>query len=265
MAGDGQPKVIKAVHWDADLPPGARIELRTRSGNEQGEEYTFRNKIGEVVTEEKWNSSPKVLRGPVDTTIVVGEDWSQWSNEYKFSGESFQSDSPRRFVQLELIMATDDYEVAPLVRSVSLEYVDALVNGAKGSIQPRSAKPNEDTRFTYTLWPDMRDGNRGFDQLRFIVTDLTNVNDLEIRVGGLPVDPLAVELEVDSLRVTLPEAVLDDSISIGFTTRLVQNASVIDLDLGSSSFPGLWQDVRTSSSALKRSSPSGSHEQRSTD
>ena len=243
LAGDGQPKVIKAVHWDADLPPGARIELRTRSGNEQGEEYTFRNKIGEVVTEEKWNSSPKVLRGPVDTTIVVGEDWSQWSNEYKFSGESFQSDSPRRFVQLELIMATDDYEVAPLVRSVSLEYVDALVNGAKGSIQPRSAKPNEDTRFTYTLWPDMRDGNRGFDQLRFIVPDLTNVNDLEIRVGGLPVDPLAVELEVDSLRVTLPEAVLDDSISIGFTTRLVQNASVIDLDLGSSSFPGLWQDV----------------------
>ncbi len=243
LAGDGQPKVIKAVHWDADLPPGARIELRTRSGNEQGEEYTFRNKIGEVVTEEKWNSSPKVLRGPVDTTIVVGEDWSQWSNEYKFSGESFQSDSPRRFVQLELIMATDDYEVAPLIRSVSLEYVDALVNGAKGSIQPRSAKPNEDTRFTYTLWPDMRDGNRGFDQLRFIVPDLTNVDDLEIRVGGLPVDPLSVELEVDSLHVTLPESVLDDSISIGFTTRLVQNASVIDLDLGSSSFPGLWQDV----------------------
>ena len=121
--------------------------------------------------------------------------------------------------------------------------MDALVNGARGSIQPRSAKPNEDTRFTYTLWPDMRDGNRGFDQLRFIVPDLTNVDDLEIRVGGLPVDPLAVELEVDSLHVTLPESVLDDSISIGFTTRLVKNASVIDLDLGSSSFPGLWQDV----------------------
>ena len=48
-------------------------------------------------------------------------------------------------------MATDDYEVAPLVRSVSLEYVDALVNGAE-SIQRNSG--NEDTRFTYTLWPD---------------------------------------------------------------------------------------------------------------
>ena len=36
LAGDGQPKVIKAVHWDADLPPGARIELRTRSEMSRG-------------------------------------------------------------------------------------------------------------------------------------------------------------------------------------------------------------------------------------
>ncbi len=243
LAGDGQPKVIKAVHWDADLPPGARIELRTRSGNEQGEEYTFRNKIGEIVTEEKWNSSPKVLRGPVDTTIVVGEDWSEWSNEYKFSGESFQSDSPRRFVQLELILATEDYEVAPLVRSVSLEYVDALVNGARGTIHPRSAKPNEDTRFTYTLWPDARSGNAGFDRLRFVVPDLLSVEDVAVTVGQQVIEPLSVQVEGDSLLVSLSDAVLGDSVSVGFTTRLVRNASVIELDLGSSASPDLWQDV----------------------
>ena len=247
LAGDGQPKVIKAVHWDADLPPGARIELRTRSGNEQGEEYTFRNKIGEVVTEEKWNSSPKVLRGPVDTTVVVGEDWSQWSNEYKFSGEAFQSDSPRRYVQLELIMATEDYEVAPLIRSVSLEYVDALVHGARGSILPRTAKPNEDTRFSYTLWPEVRSGNKGFDQLRFVVPDLLSMDDLAISVADRIVEPLASEIIGDSLLVSLPEMVMGDSVTVGFTTRLVQNASVVDLDLGSSETPGLWQDVEPAS------------------
>ncbi len=243
LAGDGQPKVIKAVHWDADLPPGARIELRTRSGNEQGEEYTFRNKIGEIVTEEKWNSSPKVLRGPVDTTVVVGEDWSEWSNEYKFSGESFQSDSPRRFVQLELILATEDYEVAPLIRSVSLEYVDALVNGARGTIYPRSAKPNEDTRFTYTLWPDAGGENAGFDRMRFVVPDLLSVGDVEVIVGQQVVAPLSVGVQGDSLLVSLAEAVLGDSVTVGFTTRLVRNASVIELDLGSSDSPDIWQDV----------------------
>jgi hypothetical protein len=247
LAGDGQPKVIKAVHWDADLPAGSRIELRTRSGNQQGEVYTFKNKIGEVVTEEKWNSSPKVLRGPIDTTIVVGEDWSEWSNEYKFSGEAFQSDSPRRFVQLELIMASEDYNVAATVRSVSLEYVDALVNGARGTIAPRSAKPNEDTRFTYTLWPEVTAVNEGFDAMRFIVPDLFAAKDIEVKVGAETVVPSSISIDVDSLMLSLPLKVTGDSVQVSFTTKLVRNASVVELDLGSSDSPGLWQDVEPAS------------------
>ncbi len=247
LTGDGQPKVIKAVHWDADLPLGARIELRSRSGNEQGEVYTFKNKIGEVVTEEKWNSSPKVLRGPVDTTVVVGEDWSEWSNEYKFSGETFQSDSPRRFVQLELIMASDDYNVASTIRSVSLEYVDALVNGARGTIFPRSAKPNEDTRFTYTLWPEVTAANEGFDSMRFIVPDLFGVSDIEVVIGVERVDLTAVHIDADSLILSLPVKVTSDSVQVSFTTRLVRNASVVELDLGARDTPGLWQDVEPAS------------------
>ena len=130
--------MIKGLHYDADLPPNTQIELRSRSGNEMGEVYTFHNKIGEVVTEEKWKSLPKVLRGRVDTSVVVGEAWSEWSNVYKLSGEPFKSDSPRKFVQLELVMSTEDPAVAPTVRSVELEFVDALVNEAHGSILARA-------------------------------------------------------------------------------------------------------------------------------
>ena len=147
-AGDGRPKVISNLSWDADLPSGTRIELRSRSGNTQGAVYTFHNKIGEVVTEEKWLSSPKVLRGPVDTTVVVSEDWDEWSEEYTFSGEAFKSQSPRRFVQLEMILSTDDPQVAPEVTALSIEYEDALLWGVRGRIEPRNAQPNEDTRFT---------------------------------------------------------------------------------------------------------------------
>ena len=32
VAGDGRPKVIKALHWDADLPPGTRLQLRSPLG-----------------------------------------------------------------------------------------------------------------------------------------------------------------------------------------------------------------------------------------
>ena len=243
LAGDGQPKVIKAVHWEVDQPPNTRIELRTRSGNQMGEVYTFHNKIGEVVTEEKWNSSPKVLRGRVDTSIVVGEDWSEWSNVYKISGEVFKSDSPRNFVQIELIMGTEDPEVAPEVRSVSVEFVDALVNQAQGSILPRSAKPNQDTRFTYTLWPQVTGDNAGFDRMRLVVPDLVRADDVEIMVGGMAVAPTNMGITADSLLLDLPQIVQGDSVQIAFTTRLVRNAAVVELDLGLSETPGLWQDV----------------------
>ena len=243
LAGDGQPKVIKALHYDADLPPNTQIELRSRSGNAMGEVYTFHNKIGEVVSEEKWKSSPKVLRGRVDTSVVVGEDWSEWSNGYKLAVEPFKSDSPRKFVQLALVMSTDDPAVAPAVRSVSLEYVDALVNEAHGSIRPRQAKPNEATRFTYMLWPSVTPDNVGFDRLRLVVPDLVRADEVEVTVAGQAVVPESMKIAADSLLIDLPQVVQGDSVQVGFTTRLVQNAAVVEADLGLSDAPGLWQDV----------------------
>ncbi|MBT4981109.1 MAG: hypothetical protein HOL51_17495 [Gemmatimonadetes bacterium] len=242
-AGDGRPKVIKALHWDADLPPGAQLQLRSRSGNALSEVYTFHNKIGEEVTEEKWTSSPKVLRGAVDTSSVVGEDWNAYSNTYQSSGESFKSESPRRFVQLEMILSTDDPQVAPTVNSVSVEFEDALVQGARGSVNPRQASPNQDTEFTYTLWPEAKGNDSGFDRLRFVVHEPVDLQSLSVMVGADNIAPTATEMRGDSLFIDLPQAVGNDSLQVSFTTRLLQNASVFALDLGSSERPGLWQSV----------------------
>ena len=240
-AADGRPKVISKLSWDADLPPGTRVELRSRSGNTQREIYTFFNKIGENVTEEKWLSSPKVLRGPVDTTVVVSEDWDEWSEEYTFSGEAFKSQSPRRFVQLEMILSTDDPDVAPEVSSLSVEYEDALLQGALGRIEPRNARPNEDTRFTYTLAPAGNDEDSGFDLMRFALSSAAA--DIDVRIGGAVVEPSFVDIRAASLHIGLPFAVTSDSVQISFTTRVVQNATLFGLDLGSSERPGLWQSV----------------------
>ena len=240
-AGDGRPKVISDLSWDADLPPRTRIELRSRSGNTQGAVYTFHNKIGEVVTEEKWLSSPKVLRGPVDTTVVVSEDWDEWSEEYTFSGEAFKSQSPRRFMQLEMILSTDDPQVAPEVTALSIEYEDALLWGVRGRIEPRNAQPNEDTRFTYSVLPASNPEDLGFDLMRF---DLPTIaSDIDVQIGGATVEPSFVDIRTDSLHIGLPFSVTSDSVQISFTTRVVQNATLFGLDLGSSERPDLWQSV----------------------
>ena len=242
-AGDERPKVIKALHWDAELPPDTQMQLRSRSGNTLSEVYTFHNKIGEEITEEKWNSSPKVLRGAVDTSLVVGEDWGAWSNVYQFSGETFQSDSPRRFVLLEMILSSEDPAVAPTVNSVSIEFEQALVQSAHGSVVPREAMPNEDTRFTYTLWPQTDGLDSGFDRLRFTVPEPVDLQSVEVTVGNENLIPTAVGMQADSLLIDLPQAIAGDSLQVSFTTRLLRNATVIALDLGSSESPGLWQSV----------------------
>ena len=137
QAGNGRPQVIERIIWEADLPPQTKIQLRSRSGNALQELYTFFDRKGDIVTEEKWNSLPKVLKGEIDTTLVVGEDWDAWSNVYQASGEAFQSASPRRFVQLEMILTTDDPQVAPTVDELAIEFADALVQEARGQIWPR--------------------------------------------------------------------------------------------------------------------------------
>ena len=245
VAGDQRPKVIKALYWDAELPPNTRMQLRSRSGNTLSEVYSFHNKIGEEVTEEKWNSSPKVLRGGVDTSLVVGEDWNAWSNTYQASGETFKSESPRRFVLLEMILSTEDPDVAPTVNSVSIEFEAALVQGARGSVVPREANPNEDTPFTYTLWPEIDELDTGFDRLRFTVPAAAPVDlqSLSVMVGTDKVVPSAAEMRGDSLFIDLPETITDDSTRVSFTTRLLKNATVFALDIGSSGRPGLWQSV----------------------
>ena len=240
-AGDQRPKVVSNLSWDADLPPGTRLQLRSRSGNEQSQIFTFHNKIGEEVTEAKWLSAPKVLRGPIDTTVVVSEDWDEWSEEYHFSGEAFKSQSPRRFVRLEMILSTDDPQVAPAINSLSLEYEDALLRGAQGQIEPREAQPNADTRFTYTLFPTGDPEDSGFDLLRFGLP--TAASDITVHIDNADIDPTAVEIDNNKLLIDLPFAVTSDTIEVNFTTRVVRHATIISLELGSSDRPGLWQSV----------------------
>ena len=241
-AGDGRAKVIESLRWDAELPPGTKMQLRSRSGNALSEVYTFHDRVGGVITEAKWTSSPKVLRGRVDTFKVAGDDWGAWSNFYQLSGEDFKSESPRRFIQLEMILSTDDPDTAPVLNALSIDFEDALLQGATGSIAPRQTRPNEDTRFTYTLWPQRGEDNSGFDLLRLGLPGPTDLGSLEVQVGEGKV-AAAAEVVGDSLLLTLPQAVEEDSVMVGFTTRLIENATVFSLDLGLSGRPGLWQSV----------------------
>ena len=115
------------------------------------------------------------------------------------------------------------------------------MQGARGRILPRNARPNEDTHFTYTLLPQSSERDEGFDRLRFALPAASR--DVEVRVGGQAVEARRLDERGDSLLIELPAMVLGDSVEVAFTTRVVQNATVFGLDLGSSAHPDLWQSV----------------------
>ncbi len=244
IVGDNLPKVMQNLVWDADLPPGTQLRLRSRSGNELDQVITFFNRAGEKISETAWKSLPKVVRGQIDTAVVVGQDWDAWSEEYQFSGEAFKSKSPRRFVQLEMTLSTDDPQLAPTVHALSIDFDNALVQAAQGQIEPRRARPNEQTNFTYTLWVEADERDSGFDLLRFVVPDATA--GLNVQIGGQNIIPEQVWSQDDSLFIALSRPIKGDSLQVRFATRLVEDATLFALDLGLRERPGLWQSVEPS-------------------
>ncbi|MDP6701743.1 MAG: gliding motility-associated C-terminal domain-containing protein, partial [Candidatus Latescibacteria bacterium] len=138
---------------------------------------------------------------------------------------------------------TDDPEFAPEVNSLSLEFDEVLVSEALGRIEPQTARPNAETRFTYTLVPRAGPNDGGFDLLRFGLPGAVDLQSVDVRASSGVELSTETAFRGDSLLVTLPEPVRDDSIRVSFNTRLIRNATLFALDLGSSAHPDLWQSV----------------------
>ena len=223
----GGTKSIRRLTWDADLPPGTFIEIRSQTGDTFLIERKFYSKSGVDISEAQWNKLPSSQKQDIVEIQRRGSDWSGWSTVYSSQDEVFLSPSPRRFAQLQVRLGNDDPDVAPLLRNIVLHFDDALISGGVQSrVLPREAAFDSLQSFTYVIKPTFRFGDRGFDRVVIQVPD--QVGDVEISVGGDPVVPLAVEMIADSLRIDLPELIQRDSVEVMFQMRIQQNATVFN-------------------------------------
>ncbi len=81
------------ISWDAETPKGTSVELETRSGN---------------------------TRNP-------DESWSDWSKKYDGGGASKVTSPEARFIQWRAVLSTKDPAVTPMLRNVSIAYVQKNV------------------------------------------------------------------------------------------------------------------------------------------
>ena len=246
FAGDGRVKQITAIHWDADEPEGTAVWVQTRAGFDLSDKFSYYRKDGTLLADEQqWLETNQFLRGPTDTTVVAGNDWSPWSAPYIEKGV-FLSPSPRRFLQIRLVLESDRPEAAPSMRGLDVEFTEAIVKGAEGEVAPRVARPGQPQSFIYKVWGDFSDEGR-FDQLLFVTPSRVDPDSLQVLVGGVELEDFIGEnVTDDTLFIRLPQAIErgEDTVAVKMSLQIDRNPTLLKSFVGRTEVADLWQEVQ---------------------
>ena len=237
----GTGKNLNSVEWGGDDPPGTRIEIRTRTGNEIIETYTYRDKNGKEVSERRYNKLIPSFKGPIDTTLAAGGDWSAWSRIYSFSGEAFLSPSPRRYVEVDVKLVSNTPDRAATLDFLAINFTPPLASRVLGEISPQQAQPGEPTEFTYYLRPE---NASGFDRLA--VESDTRVQFTSVAHNGTTLDA-QMDITESGFLVHLPNHIRTDQlIELKFESSVFRQSTRFDVFL---------QDSRQDESVRQRVDP----------
>ncbi|NKB66509.1 MAG: T9SS type A sorting domain-containing protein [Candidatus Latescibacteria bacterium] len=233
-------KNINSIEWVGDTPPGTRIEIRSRTGNEVVESYTFRDKNGKEVTETRYNKLIKSFRGPIDTSLVAGGDWSPWSNIYGSSGEAFQSPSPRRFMEIDVQLVTESREAAASLDQLTVNFTPPLAQQVIGEVYPLEVNPGDEIEFSYFLRPSQTQRG-GFDSISMEAS-------APLQFMAAYVEGEAIEAEETSIergfQVTFPQSISSDQlVEMRFESAVFLQSTRFDVFLQDSEDLGVRQRV----------------------
>ena len=162
---------LGAVRWDADTPLGTDVEIRTRTGDQLLQQIRYFDKTGNEKTADEYRTLAGFLKGPSDTTVVVGPGWSAWSQQYRQPGELASSPSLRRFMQLQVRLKNDGGQQVPALHRLAVELHQPVVQRLCAEVWPTAVEAGVLDTFALFVQPDflaqpanMR--SLGFDEVR---------------------------------------------------------------------------------------------------
>ena len=236
---------IRSINWRGTFPQSTQLRMRSRSGNNIIEKKHYYDKNGKEITASRHRKLIPSFRGPIETNLQPGDDWSAWSNDYQNAGSQFKSPSPRRYIQLEMDLFSHKTETSLTLSEVSIEYTAPLVHKAIGEIHPKKAQAGQEEFFTYFLRSISSSSNRGFRQIKL--------------QSSVPLKFITARVNGNFVQTTLNE---DDD---GFTLTLpnvINENTLIEIDLLATPFQNntrinSWIELETRESSIQQQIDSG--------
>lgn len=261
----GSSKNLNTIEWEADLDPGTRIEIQTRSGDELHENFLYFDSNGTPVepvsnpeeAKVKYDKLPKSRKGDIKSFFSPGGDWEPWSAPYKFQGADITSPSPREYMQIRATLLSDDPERSATLHAITVNLSDPVADRIVGEVFPNRVealgKPHELSLF---IRPSFSSASQRFDEIRIDATGGTAMELVDARLGrdeDFANDEATVfavsELEVmdtadSTMWFRLPDAINQavDLVEVRFRPTIFSTSTSFKIAVDSRA-RGFWQRV----------------------
>ena len=182
------PRHFGAITWEADVPPGTGMEIRTRSGDLLGRIVRYFDRQGQEIAYTAWKNLIGSFKGPVDTTLVPTAGWSSWSRAYEHQGDRVTSPGLRRFAQIQVRLTTTDRDLAAAIRSIRVELLNPVAERILAEITPTEV-PAVGRIDTFDVFLQPRFISRpspslGFDELLLSMPASGRMELIEMEIDG---------------------------------------------------------------------------------
>jgi len=262
-------KNLTTIEWDANVPPNTLLELRTRTGDQLREVKRYFKADGtEVANEEVYNKLPSFFKGDIETKVLPGNGWSNWSEAYFTSGAMVVSPSPRRYMMLKATLNSGEANAAVTLRSVNVLFSSPFAQQIEGEIEPKFDVPiGTYNDFDIFLRPSFTSSDPGFDRIRIIApsgaasvlssVELGSLSDFLAKNGDFYsggrmtlTNALGDKISVvgqdsDTLTISLPTFVRSAEKFLRFRigSTVFQSGSTFAVYVGNSEIQDRWQNV----------------------
>ena len=227
-----EPATLGPLSWSGRLHPGARVDLRMRSGETPDPNIYYRNTF-RGSERSRYNTEGNPLDRASYLRLESGEqggiapdldNWSAWSSPLGFSAQAADlgTPRPRRYVQFRADFHSGgrlDYLQFPVTQP-------PVLTRAVAEIEPPQVPARKATRFTLFLRPEVSVGDLGFDRIR--IATPSRIDSVEsISVAGVSLEPSQWQATIGSSRfeVSLPR--MDDR-QTGELVEIVFHGAIFD-------------------------------------